>query len=92
MTRVQAIELYKSKFWENLSYREMAKFQLFERRLCMPFDLFHKAVEESLGRPVWTHEFSLNIEGLRKAFLGEESPPSLEDIINLIPKDKRWIL
>jgi hypothetical protein len=26
-------------------------------KLIAPFDAFHAAVEERLGRPVWTHEF-----------------------------------
>ena len=42
-------------------------FQLYEERLCMPFPLFHKAVEEALGRPVYTHEFA-GVENLRQEF------------------------
>ena len=31
---------------------------MFESKLCMPFSIFQEAVEKTLGRPVWTHEFA----------------------------------
>lgn len=92
MTEEQAVKLYESKFWEKLGYKERAKFQLFEPRLCMPFDVFHEAIEKTLGRPVYTHEFGMNWKGLQKELMGEIPSPSLEDIINLIPEDKRIIV
>lgn len=66
MTKVKAIELYNSKFWEKMSYQERAEIQLKEPFLCMPFDVFHEAMEKTLERPIWTHEFSLNYYGLVK--------------------------
>jgi hypothetical protein len=92
MTKEQAIKLYESKFWESMNYHERAQFQLFEPLLCMPFGVFHEAVEKCLNRPVFTHEFGLNIKGLQKEFLGENPKPSFEDIVNLIPEDKRVII
>lgn len=58
----------------------------------MPFQVFHEAIEKALGRPVFTHEFGLNREGLQKEFLGEIDPPTFEECINLIPKEKRLIV
>jgi hypothetical protein len=92
MNKEQAIKLYESKFWEKMSYRDKATFQLFEEKLCMPFDVFHEAMERTLNRPIWTHEFGLNYEGLKKELLGESLPPTLEEIINLIPEEKRIIV
>lgn len=92
MTKEEAIALFDSKFWEQMSYEDRAKFQLFEEKLCMPFDVFHEAMEKTLGRPVWTHEFGLNYEGLQKELMGESEPPTFEAIINLIPEDKRIII
>ena len=77
MTKKQAIKLYKTKFWEDLSTEEIVKFQLFERKLCMPFDIFHGAVEQVLNRLVWTHEFA-DIKTLQKEFLGEKNPQLLK--------------
>ena len=87
-----AIELYHSNWWEGLSYREIAGVQLFTAELCCPFDVFHEAVEKSLGRPVFTHEFGLNYSGICEEFLGERKQPTLEEIFNLIPEDKRIVL
>ena len=92
MTKDEAVKLYKSKFWETMTYDQRTEFQLFEKKLCMPFDVFHEAVEKSLKRPVYTHEFGLNLKGLQKEFLGERSAPSLEDIINLIPRKKLLVV
>ena len=92
MTSKQAIELANTGFWEKMSYRDIATFQLFEEKLCMPFDVFHEAVEKALGRPVFTHEFGLDFDGLRAELLGSREAPTLDEIINLIPEDKRIVV
>ena len=61
-------------------------------KLCMPFSRFHEAIEKVLDRPVYTHEFGLNYDGIVKEFLGEKEKPTLKEIINLIPKEKLIIL
>lgn len=91
MTEKEAKNLYKTKWWEILSNKEIVGFQLFENRLCMPFDIYHRAVEKVLGRPVWTHEFGLNIEGLRKEFKKGKSL-TLKEIIELMPEEKQVFL
>ncbi len=92
ITKEIAKQLFESKFWEEMTLRERAEFQLFQPLLCMPFGIFHEAIEKTLGRPVYTHEFGLNVEGLKKELLGESEAPSLEAIINLIPEDKQVIV
>lgn len=92
ITKEIAIKLANSKFWEEMSHEQIAKFQMFEPLLCMPFGIFHEAMEKTLGRPVYTHEFGLNADGLKKELMGESPTPSLEEIINLIPKEKLVIL
>ncbi len=91
MTKAKAIELAGSGFWEGMTFHDRAKFQLSEERLCMPFSVFHEAVEAALGRPVFTHEFASR-ESLQKELLGESPAPTFEEILNLIPEDKRIIL
>jgi len=50
-------------------------------------------VQKTLGRPVFTQEFtSNNINRLKKELLGECPAPTMEEIINLIPKEKRLII
>jgi len=91
MTKDEAIALAESGFWHEMSARDIATFQLYEDMLCMPFTVFHEAIEKTLGRPVYTHEFAF--PGLlKKELRGEREAPTLEEIINLIPADKRVII
>jgi hypothetical protein len=87
-SREAAIAIAESGWWKGRTHREIAQFQLFIKELCCPFDVFHEALEKSLGRPVWTHELGLNLQGIIKEFLGEAPAPSFEDIISLIPAEK----
>lgn len=91
MEKEKAIALAESRWWEGMPSRDVAIFQLNERLLCMDFPAYHKAVEEALGRPVWTHEFA-KPEHLLDELYGNLPRPTMEDIINLIPKEKRLIL
>jgi len=88
MNKQQAIKLYKTKFWKDMTAESIVRFQLFEKKLCMPFGVFHEAVEKVLKRPVWTHEFGMNNDGLKKEFLGSKKPPTMKEIIGLIPEKK----
>ncbi len=93
LTKDQAMALYESGFWRDMTPRQIAEFQMSQELLCVPFDVFHKAIEETLGRSVWTHEFgSLGIVGLRAELFDGKPAPSLTDIINLIPEEKRIIV
>jgi hypothetical protein len=91
MTKEQAVALAESGFWETMTAREIATFQLHERKLCMPFAVFHEAVEKTLGRGVWTHEFAAP-EHLIRELLGDAKPPTMSEIIELIPVDKRVLV
>jgi len=91
LTKEQAIKMYNSEIWKDMSLEQIGEFQLFQDRLCVPFDKFHLAIEKLLNRPVWTHEFAFK-DGLIKEYLGEKPKPSMDEIINLIPKEKRIIL
>lgn len=69
ITKEQAIELSKSKFWEGMTPREIAIFQLFTERICMPWSVFRDALEETLGAPM-CDTYLANPGGLRNALLG----------------------
>jgi hypothetical protein len=88
LTKEQASKLFDSRFWETLSYRDRAMFQMNEARLCMPFGIFQEAMKKTLGRPIWTHEFGLNYDGLLKELLGENPSPTFEEILDLVPTEK----
>jgi hypothetical protein len=88
ITREEAILIHDSKLWEDWTHRQRAEFQLTQRCLAMPFGVFHEAVEKALGRPVWTHEFGLNWAGLVRELRGDLPPPTMQEIIDLIPPEK----
>jgi hypothetical protein len=88
----QAIAFCESRAWEQMDYAFRAKFQMTQPLLCMPFNVFHEALEKTLGRPVWTHELGLNPEGLKQELFQGAPAPSLQDIINLIPENKRVVI
>lgn len=91
MTKDEAKALFENGFWEEMTAADRVKFQLFEDKLCMPFDVFQQATQETLGRPVWTHEFA-DPESLRKELLGEQPAPTFEEILALIPEEKRLLV
>lgn len=91
MDREEALKLIETKWWESATSEDIALFQLNEKRLCCPFDVFQKAVEEAIGRPVFTHEFA-NPASLRAEIAWEVPTRTLKDILELIPEEKRVIL
>lgn len=91
LTKEQAIAFYDSGIWKAWSEHEIAEFQLYQNRICVPFDTFHRCITVALNRPVYTHEF-MNVRDLRAELLGNKEAPTLADILNLIPEDKRIII
>lgn len=92
LTKEEAIRIYDTKEYENWNDREKVAAMLYGKLLCMPFDVFHAAIERVLDRPVFTHELGLNYEGIVKEFEGTGKKPTIEEIINLIPEEKRIMI
>lgn len=92
LTKEQAIEFYDNKSWQQMGPNRRARFQIQQDRLCMPFDVFQAAVEETLGRPVFTHEFGLNRDGITAELLSDGESPTFEQIIDLLPKEKTLVV
>ena len=90
--RANAIALSKSGWWRGQPARELAKFQLMTRELCMPFDVFRAALESALGRPVWIHELGFDLEAIIQELFGERDAPTLDEILALLPTSKRCVL
>ena len=91
LTQEQAITLYETEWWKDVTDKEIVELQLFTKRLCMPFDIFQIAVGKVLGRPVWTHEFG-TAGALKDEFLGKKSAPTFQQIMNIIPIEKRILV
>lgn len=94
MSESEAIAMADSKWWESTTLEKAAMFQLFEERLVMPFAKFHEGIEKLLGRPVWTHEFAFAKKpgGLQEEAQLKCQPPSMQEILNLIPAEKRIVV
>ena len=91
LTKDQAKRFYDSQIWESWTHHQIVEFQLFQKKLAIPFSKFHEAMEQILNRPVYTHEFAYG-DLLKQEFLGDKEPPTLQEIMELIPKDKRVII
>lgn len=91
VTEQEAIEMGENKTWQDKTAEEIVMFQLFQRRLAMPLSLFHKSIETVLGRPVFTHELA-NRDSIVLEYLGCKDAPTMEEIINMVPADKRRIV
>lgn len=57
----------------------------------MSFGKFHDGMEKLLGRGVWTHEFA-DMERLRAEAEGRAVKPTFEQILALIPEEKRIVI
>lgn len=91
LTKEQAIAVAESKVYESWNADQIVRFQMFQDRLCMPFDKFHEAVEKVLGRPVFTHEFA-NLDNMMQEYLGTKPAPTFQEILDLIPAEKRIVI
>jgi hypothetical protein len=92
MTSEDAIALAKTEFWKDMTHRQIAEFQMMEEKACMPFSVFHEAMEKTIGRPIWIHEFVFSHKDLKVELFEGKAPPTMEEIINLIPAEKRIII
>jgi hypothetical protein len=65
---LKAMKKYgNNRWWRSDDPLEVAKYQVFEDTLLVPFDLYHEGIEKLVGRPVYTHEFeSRLVDGLRE--------------------------
>src|SRR6266516_4151061 len=66
---LEAMEKYGDNHWfpPMVDPRTFAYYQINEPiMLCHTFSRFHKAAELLLGRLVYTHEFGINAEGLKR--------------------------
>jgi hypothetical protein len=92
-TSKEAISLAKTGWWKSCEPYEVALWQLDSQFLAMDFSAFHKAVEKACGRPVWTHEFAFGGRVRLSAEILKERPaPSMEQILDLLPREKTIVV
>jgi len=88
LTREQAIQVAETGCWKNWTDEKIVMFQLYQECLCMDFSRFHEAMEHVLERPIWIHEFAY-WDLLIAEYEEKREHPTFEQIMNLIPKDKK---
>lgn len=59
MNEAEAIAYANSGDWSELSDIEFVELQLNQTRVCVPWGLFRKKIEQVLGYRIWTHEFAM---------------------------------
>lgn len=67
-TAEEAQQLSEMRWYESKPPIEIAGFQLFEDRLCMPPEVFHTALESALGRTVRPDELSCRRQELQAEY------------------------
>lgn len=90
LTKENAVALVETKFWEQMTPYQIASFQLFQSRLCMPFDVFHGAVDD-FAPGCSTISFGLLVPELQKAVRGDKGPPTLQEILDSVPESVRHL-
>lgn len=76
----EAIVLSGTRFWVNLTTRQIAEFQLGQELLCMPLEVYQNALSVELGRPVYTHEL-YNPGKLREELYNRHAASSLDEVV-----------
>jgi hypothetical protein len=91
LTPEQAVEFYEKGEWKNWTLKEIALFQLHQQFLCVPFPLFHEAIEALLERSVWTHEMA-DSKALIDEYEGKIEKPTINDVViklfRMVDKDE----
>jgi hypothetical protein len=72
----EAYSIAESGITDKWSDEQIVRGQLYQHRLFMSFERFHKALEHVLGRPVWTHEMA-HMDRLRAEYEKKAMPPHM---------------
>lgn len=91
LTEVQAVAVAETGAWKKLTKVQLAMAQLQQGRLFCNFGEFQLAVDELLGRPTWTHEYA-EPWLLWAEYKGEKTPPTMQEILDLLPEEKRILV
>lgn len=92
LTREEAIAFGDSGIWKEWTHEQICDFQMWQEKLCVPFAVFQESVEKTLGRPVWTHEFGMAYGEMQQERLGKRAAPTFDEVLNLIPEEKRVVI
>lgn len=88
-SKEQAIRIGQSEVWEYWNNKQILRFQLFQEKLAVPGDRFHKAVEMFLRRPILQGELTVLYDTIVGKYLESHTMPLLKELMEMIPVEKR---
>ena len=91
LTKKQAQYLNDVGAWWDWTDEQVVRFQLFQKKLAMPSYRFHEALEVVLKRGIYLREYSQR-DKLCEEYLQSNTMPTFQEIIQMIPEDKRFII
>jgi hypothetical protein len=91
LSKEEAIEIGKSGVWKEWDATKKVLVQLFNDLMCIPISEYQNALNEVLGRLVLTHELAYP-DMLRDEYLTLRPPPTMQEIIDLMPGDRPLIV
>lgn len=83
-TEAQAIAIYNSGIWQDMTEKQICDMQLLQDRLCVPLDILHDAMNVCLGRPITNLELLTQRSELTREYILKNGKPSCEDVMALL--------
>ena len=86
-TAEQCQEIGKTEWWKAMSLEEVTKLQLYQRKLCCPFTVYHEGLGVLLKRSVWNHEIG-DTKALQEEYEGKRTAPDnpFESLMSILEK------
>lgn len=84
-TLEQANKILESNLYLDLNSWDIVNLQIYEEFNVVPFDVFHRSLEDVLGRVVYEYEIANDIEELIQEFEGKKPKPDPLDIFLKVP-------
>ena len=92
LTPQREISFHRSGVWLNWTDEQIARLQLFQKRIIFEKMTYLKAIQNVLKRPVFEEEIAFNHQKLIDEYLSKgNTEPTLQEFIDLMPLDKKWI-
>ena len=92
LSKLQITAFIEQRLWESMTFEELAKFQVTQETLCVPFGVYRNAAERTLGRPLLNLQLVTGRERVKGELFGGTPPESVREVIDIIPLHKRMIL
>lgn len=91
-TRDQAEKLFKTQWWMDVAPETLAKIQLSQDYLLMPYWTYHQALERALGRGLYFNEVQIRRWEFLHQLCGKKYALTTEECLQMIPLEHRAVL